>query len=114
MTGGRSLTGRLVRETHEKLKVQSTEMASTWDPLLKQFFMVSRSAVCMRRMSPRGPVSMQVGNKDVLNCYYAHAEDSLQVLPASTHSVIRRPLLAQSACDTPFCAPTLHHHVPVW
>jgi hypothetical protein len=29
---------------------------------------------------------MQVGNKDVLNCYYAHAEDSLQVLPASTHS----------------------------
>lgn len=26
---------------------------------------------------------MQVGNKDVLNCYYAHAEDSLQVLPAS-------------------------------
>ena len=22
---------------------------------------------------------VQVGNKDVLNCYYAHAEDSLQV-----------------------------------
>ena len=45
---------------------------------------------------------MQVGNKDVLNCYYAHAEDSLQVLPASTHSVIRRPLLVHSACDMPF------------
>ena len=24
-------------------------------------------------------VYVQVGNKDVLNCYYAHAEDSLQV-----------------------------------
>ena len=33
---------------------------------------------------------MQVGNKDVLNCYYAHAEDSLQVC----HDGFLRPLLA--------------------
>ena len=33
---------------------------------------------------------MQVGNKDVLNCYYAHAEDSLQVC----YDGFLRPLLA--------------------
>ena len=37
---------------------------------------------------------VQVGNKDVLNCYYAHAEDSLQVC----HDGFLRPLLAGFNC----------------
>ena len=38
---------------------------------------------------------MQVGNKDVLNCYYAHAEDSLQV--GSETSAGRLPRLCLQA-----------------
>ena len=41
---------------------------------VKRGFMSSKFCLCA-----------QVGNKDVLNCYYAHAEDSLQVRASPQH-----------------------------
>ena len=69
--------GKTVRETHEKLKVgmclycigSSCEhvYGLPEEHALQHFKLIS------------GIFDVQVGNKDVLNCYYAHAEDSLQV-----------------------------------
>lgn len=51
-------------------------------------------------------VHVQVGNKDVLNCYYAHAEDSLQVcMPqGSIESCKRTRLLPASQAPCMHCA----------
>lgn len=75
--------GKTVRETHEKLKVSSCDNGSG-------------SSVCDFATSAnwlsQGPCSLcrlksllplQIGNKEVLNCYYAHSE-AQEALQAST------------------------------
>ncbi len=44
-----------------------------------------------RRHDHQPCLHAQVGNKDVLNCYYAHAEDSLQVRPLLQLHILHTP-----------------------
>ena len=72
--------GKTIRETHEKLKVRwmllkchSCMSMLDWYPTLVSDVFAADSIP---------PFKPQVGNKEALNCYYAHAdqEDQLQVL----------------------------------
>ena len=72
--------GKTVRETHEKLKARNPSALHR---------LAAVCVACLQRSHREGTShcaasALQVGNRDALNCYYAHAEekDSLQVRPA--------------------------------
>jgi len=89
--------GKTVRETHEKLKVHS--FTDLW--LMVVSPVCCGTDCCSGRLCGHQLILLghaQVGNKDVLNCYYAHAEDSLQVRSLS--------LILQSSCNA-----ETHHNI---
>jgi CG-1 domain len=72
--------GKTIRETHEKLKVRRTlSKCHSCMSMLDCFATLVLDVFAADSITPSKP---QVGNKEALNCYYAHAdqEDQLQVL----------------------------------
>lgn len=71
--------GKTIRETHEKLKVRRTLLEC--HSCMSMLGCLRLCRMGLEAANPTAPLNSQVGNKEALNCYYAHADqdDQLQV-----------------------------------